>query len=374
MKKILFLRRQMDGFGGIQRVSVDVAGLLKKKGYDVYFLAYYKNMSKEESFDYSEFKVFYLSEKLFDLRYSFLKAGKLRKTVNKINPDFIIYVDSVLYLPLHPFIPKKYKQIVWEHFNYMTTFGTRLRIWSRKYAAATADACVLLSEADAAMWRKNCRCRAEIKVIPNPVRGDVLAASREREREERLISERKKQVLFVGRLARQKQVPELIEIWSMVEKNHPQWELVIVGDGDERPLVEERIRKHDLQRVRLIGKTPDVSEYYKDSRIFVFTSAFEGFGLVLIEGLCFGLPEVSFDCPCGPDEIIEDGKNGFVIKDFNKALFAQKLAELMENERMQEEFSHRSKELSRKYLPENILPQWEALFEELSSFTSTKGI
>ena len=139
----------------------------------------------------------------------------------------------------------------------------------------------------------------------------------------------------------------------MVEKNHPQWELVIVGDGTERPLVEEAVRKHNLQRVRLIGKTPDVSEYYKDSRIFVFTSAFEGFGLVLIEGLCFGLPEVSFDCPCGPDEIIEDGKNGFVIKDFNKALFAQKLAELMENERMQEEFSHRSKELSRKYLPEN---------------------
>ena len=166
-------------------------------------------------------------------------------------------------------------------------------------------------------------------------------------------------------MARQKQAPELVEIWSMVEKNHPQWELVIVGDGTERPLVEEAVRKHNLQRVRLIGKTPDVSEYYKDSRIFVFTSAFEGFGLVLIEGLCFGLPEVSFDCPCGPDEIIEDGKNGFVIKDFNKALFAQKLAELMENERMQEEFSHRSKELSRKYLPENILPQWEALFEAM---------
>ena len=199
MKKILFLRRQMDGFGGIQRASVDVAGLLKKKGYDVYFLAYYKNMSKEESFDYSEFKVFYLSEKLFALRYSFLKAGKLRKTVNKINPDFIIYVDSVLYLPLHPFIPKKYKQIVWEHFNYMTTFGTRLRIWSRKYAAATADACVLLSEADAAMWRKNCRCRAEIKVIPNPVRGDVLAASRERERERGTFNIRKKKTGSVCR-------------------------------------------------------------------------------------------------------------------------------------------------------------------------------
>ena len=96
--------------------------------------------------------------------------------------------------------------------------------------------------------------------------------------------------------------------------------------------------------------------------------------MVLIEGLCFGLAEVSFDCPCGPEEIIEDGKNGFIIKDFDKIRFAEKLSELMGNDKMREEFSVRSKELSRKYLPENILPQWEALFEELSSFTPTKGI
>ena len=169
--------------------------------------------------------------------------------------------------------------------------------------------------------------------------------------------------MFVGRLARQKQVPELIEIWSLVEKNHPQWELVIVGDGNEKSLVEQKIKEYRLQRVKLIGKTANVSEYYKDSQIFVFTSAFEGFGLVLIEGLCFGLAEVSFNCPCGPDEIIEDGKNGFIIKDFNKIRFAEKLSELMGNDKMREEFSVRSKELSRKYLPENILPQWEKLFE-----------
>ena len=166
-------------------------------------------------------------------------------------------------------------------------------------------------------------------------------------------------------MAKEKQVPELIEIWSLVEKNHPQWELVIVGDGAERPLVEERIRKHDLQRVRLIGKTPDVFLYYRESQILVLSSAFEGLPLVLIEGLFFDLPEVSFDCPCGPEEIIEDGKNGFIIKDFNKIRFAEKLSELMGNDKMREEFSIRSKELSRKYLPENILPQWEALFEAM---------
>ena len=360
--KILFLTGCINQIGGIERVALDVIKILKSAKHEVSIISYSK-ASGDGFPELSNLDVAYLNKKPISIRYSFLKAGKLRKTVNEINPDFIVYVDSFLYLFFRAFIPKKYKQIVWEHFNYTTTFGTRSRTWARKYAAATADACVLLTEADAAMWRENCRCNAEIKVIPNPVREDVLAVSRKGEKH--LMTERKKQVLFVGRLARQKQVPELIEIWSLVEKNHPQWELVIVGDGDEKSLVEHKIKEYRLQRVKLIGKTTNVSEYYKDSQIFVFTSAFEGFGLVLIEGLCFGLAEVSFDCPCGPEEIIEDGKNGFIIKDFNKIRFAEKLSELMGNDKMREEFSVRSKELSKKYLPKNILPQWEKLFEKI---------
>ncbi len=359
--KILFLTGCINQIGGIERVSLDVIKILKSAEHEVSVVSYSKAAGDGFS-GLSEINAVYLNEKPVSVRYSFLKAGKLRKIIRQTDPDFIVYVDSFLYFFFRPFVPKKYKQIVWEHFIYTTTFGTRFRTWSRKYAAATADACVLLTEADAAMWRKNCRCRAEIKVIPNPVREDVLAASREREDS---LLKRKKQVLFVGRLAKEKQVPELVEIWSLVEKDHPQWELTIVGDGAERPLVEERIRKHDLQRVRLIGKTPDVFLHYRSSQILVLSSAYEGLSLVLIEGLFFGLPEVSFDCPCGPGEIIEDGKNGFIIKDFDKILFAQKLAELMENEGMREEFSRRSKELSRKYLPGNILLQWEALFEKI---------
>ena len=357
--KILFLTGCINQIGGIERVALDVIKILKSAKHEVSIVSYSK-ASGDGFPELSNLDVAYLNKKPISIRYSFLKAGKLRKTVNELNPDFIVYVDSFLYLFFRSFIPKKYKQIVWEHFNYTTTFGTRFRTWARKYAAATADACVLLSEADAAMWRKNCRCRAEIKVIPNPVREDVLA----REREDSLLK-RKKQVLFVGRLVRQKQVPELIKIWSLIEKNHPQWELVIVGDGAERPLIEKKIEELHLRQVKLIGKTTDVFLYYRESQILVLSSAFEGLPLVLIEGLFFDLPEVSFDCPCGPEEIIEDGKNGFIIKDFNKIRFAEKLSELMGNDKMREEFSVYSKELSKKYLPENILPQWEKLFEAM---------
>ena len=266
----------------------------KKKGYDVYFLAYYKNMNKEESFDYSEFKVFYLNEKPFALRYSFLKADHLKKQSMK---SILILLFTLIRFFICLFI----------------------RLFRKNTNKSCGSILIIrrLSERVSALGQENMRPQRRTPAFfcrkPTPRCGGRTAGAepksksfripcgrtfwlrREREREDSLLK-RKKQVLFVGRLARQKQAPELVEIWSLVEKDHPQWELAIVGDGAERPLVEERIRKHDLQRVRLIGKTPDVSEYYRDSRIFVLTSTFEGFGLAAQEVVISGIPLIYSDC------------------------------------------------------------------------------
>ena len=362
--KILFLNACINQIGGIERVTVDVAGGLIKAGYDISILSFARNKDPKETFTYHPgIKISYILDTWKHICFAPFYFSKIRKAVKKIDPDILIYVDTMLFVFIDPFLKgicPRCKKIAWEHFSYILSKGKKkIRPISRNLAVRKADAVVLLTEADKKYLEShNKKRKTKLLVIPNPVREDVLVASKERTDS---LLKRKKQILFVGRLARQKQVPELIEIWSLVEKNHPQWELVIVGDGDERPLVEERIRKHD----RLIGKTTDVFLYYRESQILVLSSAFEGLPLVLIEGLFFDLPEVSFDCPCGPEEIIEDGKNGFIIKDFDKIRFAEKLSELMGNDKMREEFSVRSKELSRKYLPENILPQWEKLFEKI---------
>ena len=366
--KILFLNACINQIGGIERVTVDVAGGLIKAGYDISILSFARNKDPKETFTYHPgIKISYILDTWKHICFAPFYFSKIRKAVKKIDPDILIYVDTMLFVFIDPFLKgicPRCKKIAWEYFSYILSKGKKkIRPISRNLAVRKADAVVLLTEADKKYLEShNKKRKTKLLVIPNPVREDVLVASKERADS---LLKRKKQILFVGRLARQKQVPELVEIWSLVEKNHPQWELVIVGDGDERPLVEERIRKHDLQRVRLIGKTTDVFLYYRESQILVLSSAFEGLPLVLIEGLFFDLPEVSFDCPCGPEEIIEDGKNGFIIKDFDKIRFAEKLSELMGNDKMREEFSVRSKELSRKYLPENILPQWEKLFEKI---------
>ena len=142
--KILFLTGCINQIGGIERVALDVIKILKSAEHEISVISYSK--APGDGFPgLSEINAVYLNEKPVSVRYSFLKAGKLRKIIRQTDPDFIVYVDSFLYFFFRPFVPKKYKQIVWEHFNYTTTFGTRFRTWSRKYAAATADACVLSS-------------------------------------------------------------------------------------------------------------------------------------------------------------------------------------------------------------------------------------
>ena len=175
----------------------------------------------------------------------------------------------------------------------------------------------------------------------------------------------KKQVLFVGRLAKEKQVPELIEIWSLVEKNHPQWELVIVGDGAERPLVEKKIEELHLRQVKLIGKTPDVFLHYRSSQILVLSSAYEGLPLVLIEGLFFGLSEISYNCPMGPNEIIINKENGYVIEYEDRKSFVAGLKRLMQDQNLREIFSQKSLELSSKYTHQVVIQDWVRLFKEI---------
>lgn len=359
--KILFLTGCINQIGGIERVTLDLAHIFKESGNEVFIISYSKG-NQEKEFDLlSEFDIRYLNEKPVSIRYAFLKGKLLRQQLRSIQPDAVIYVDSLLYLFFRPFISQKYKQIVWEHFNYTVTFGMRFRTISRKLAARFADACVLLTKADAELWKKNCRCRAKMTVIPNPVRGDVLKRSKN------LIplSKRKKQVLCIGRLEYQKNIPELIDIWAEIEHDFPDWTLKIVGEGSERPLIEDKIKNDGLKNVKLTGRISDVSPFYAESQILVMTSRFEGLPLALIEGLFFGLPEISFNCPMGPSEIIDDKKTGYVIDYGNRQSFVTYLKNLLETEKLREIFGKNAVFSSDDYTPQSVEKKWNCLFKEI---------
>ena len=111
--------------------------------------------------------------------------------------------------------------------------------------------------------------------------------------------------------------------------------------------------------------TKAIEEEYLKSNMLVLTSNFEGLPLVLIEGMSFGLPLVSFDCKCGPSDIIRDGENGFLIKDKNIEVFADRVCRLIEDRDLHARMSTKALEYSKLYDVDNIMAQWTSLFDEL---------
>jgi glycosyltransferase involved in cell wall biosynthesis len=130
-------------------------------------------------------------------------------------------------------------------------------------------------------------------------------------------------------------------LWNIVSEKHPEWQLSI---------------HHD---------TEDVVSAYLSGSIYIMTSRFEGFPLVLIEAMQCGLPIVAFDCPQGPREIIENGKTGFLIPYNDDALFIEKLTYLMEHPEEREKMGRAAKESVKRFDKEKIMNQWKELLTEL---------
>ena len=173
-----------------------------------------------------------------------------------------------------------------------------------------------------------------------------------------------KQIVAAGRYVPQKGFDLLIDAWSLVEKKHPDWKLNIFGDGD-RKLLENIIIKNNLQNCYLNHSTNDIASEFINSSIYVLSSRFEGFGLVITEAMACGVPPIAFDCPCGPKDIINNFKDGILVKSEDINELADKICFLIENENIRKEMGIKARKSSERFKIEHITMQWESLFEKL---------
>lgn len=175
-----------------------------------------------------------------------------------------------------------------------------------------------------------------------------------------------KQVISVGRLTYQKGFERLISAWKEVNKKHSDWSLAIYGTGEDEGALRNQIKDAQLESVISINPpTADIYDRMRESSIFVFPSRYEGFGLVLIESMINGVPCISFDCPYGPSEIIKNGHDGFLIPNGNIQAMADKICNLIENEDVRKEMGKKARHSAMRYAPENIMPLWDKLFNEI---------
>jgi glycosyltransferase involved in cell wall biosynthesis len=214
------------------------------------------------------------------------------------------------------------------------------------------DRFVVLTEEDKQNWPEI----QHIEVIPNPLAFKI-------DQKSDLTSKR---VIAVGRYAYQKGFDLLLKAWSKIEHQVPEWSLVIYGQGDRSPyelLIEEL--KIDRSKCHLCGPTDDIKNEYLHSSLFVFSSRFEGFGMVLVEAMACGLPVVSTDCPCGPKDIVADGEDGLLVSNGDVDALSEAMKHMINDEILRRNMQSKALCNVKRFDIRRIAQRWKQLFEDM---------
>ncbi len=175
-----------------------------------------------------------------------------------------------------------------------------------------------------------------------------------------------KQAIIVGRYNSAKGYNYLIDAWREVHKSYPDWIINIFGSGEYEEMVRKQINDNGLQDVIIMNNPTDhIMEEYLKSSIYVMSSVFEGFAMVLLEAMACGLPCVSFDCPYGPRNVITDGEDGFLVDYLNSEALAKSICKLIEDEKLRKQMGQNGRKNVLSYSRETIMPQWVSLFESI---------
>lgn len=368
--KVIYITDALAVWGGIERVLRDKMDYLVAHGYEVYVVTtdqgpheipypldrrihvYDLGIQFHHQYRYHGVKRL---AKYFEFGRLFRK--RLKRIIKEIIPDILICIrpealrDIVSVAGMIPVICESHSMFNAKHYE-RASFMYRLKLRFSLLKLSEISMLVALTEGDANDWKRNCK---NVCVIPNIVQlndtdvySDCLS----------------KKVVFAGRFSRQKDIGSLFEIWKLVHKRHPDWDLNAYGEGEQWQKYVE-LTKNSAINMYVYPPSPNIFNHYKESSILLMTSLYEPFGLVLPEAMSCGLPVVAFDCPYGPADIITDGVDGFLIEGRDINAYADKVCLLIENVELRKKMGQAAILSAKRYDKTYIMPQWESLFKEL---------
>jgi len=362
--KLLYITTKISGAGGMQRVLLlKAAYLAENLGYRVTILV--TNPVEEEIF-YNVSPAIAVTTIQPDKsgKISYFRSYKklLNQSIEAINPDVVVMCDNGFKSFLLPFILTKKRPLVYElhisrFIQEQQTEPSFINALQRKITHKFADFCaarfdkfVVLTKQGVAEWPLK-----TIDVIPNPLWFTTDAVGD-------LVNKR---VVTVGRHSYEKGYDRLFAAWKQINERYPDWQLDIYGDDNPDYDVRELAVKSGFNGVNFLKPTKDIVSAYLNASLYLMASRYEGFGMVLLEAMACGLPCVAYNCPVGPQGIITDSVDGFLINDGDTDAFVAAVIKLIEDDKLRIKMGARAKANSGKFAINPIMQQWDTLFKSL---------
>lgn len=357
--------------GGAERVTANLANHWAAKGWGVTIITF-----AQRHLDFYEIhpSITRIELNLADLGgnvpafiwKNLRRVRALRQLLRENQPDIALSMmtEANVLLALSAWGMPKVCAIGSEHtFPPQNPLG-KLRETLRRYTYGQLAAVVALTQECTAWLEAHTNARY-VPVIPNAVpwpmpehtpRIDPVA----------VCSSERKLLLAVGRLNAEKNCGVLLDVFSHLALNHPEWDLVFIGEGPERAALEAKVQAAGLEgRVFLPGRAGNVGAWYERADIYVMTSRFEGFPNSLAEAMAHGMPAVSFDCDTGPRDIIRHEVDGLLIPPGDANGLNAALNRLMGAELLRKQYAARAVEVRERFSMERITGMWEKLFMEV---------
>jgi glycosyltransferase involved in cell wall biosynthesis len=292
---------------------------------------------------------------------------ELNELLHKIQPDITVSLlgldieflnelkdGSIKIGELH--FPGNFRQLMAHKLSerFIPNFVAKIRTESMKKSCRKLSRLIVLTQEEKAGWKN----AYNIEVIPNalPFFPETTASCNP------------KKAIAVGRLAYEKGFDQLIESWKTVYEKHPDWELNIFGGGDQEGNLRQLIAENKLESVvKIHPPSKDIYSQYMEHSLMLFPSRYlEALPMVLIEAMSCGLPVVAFNAPCGPKDILTDGRDGFLVEAGDKAALSEKICQLIKSDELRKSMGKSARETALKYSEDKIMTRWLNLFETLT--------
>ena len=376
MKKVSILSLHL-GYGGIEKSVAALANMLVEK-YEVEIACSYKLFDESVFPVDKRVKIIYLTDvkpnkdkikkawkkkrmfKLFkECCYAMKVLHKRKSTmvdyIKNSDSDVMIATRDIFDEWLGDYGDEDVLKIGWEHNHYHGDFKYADNITRSN---KNLDYLVLVSDSLREFYSKELiKSKCEVVYIPNVIEGIP----------EKIAPLDEKRLVSVGRLSPEKGFMDLLKIFTLLKKDYPDWRLDIVGDGVEKERLAKFIKEHDLEdSVTLHGfRDKDyIDELLHKSSIYLLTSYTESFGIVLIEAMSHGVPCIAFDSAEGARDLIQSGKNGYLIKNRSYSAFIKKVDDLIKRKEERKRVGKVSRQGVKQYTCEVVKEQWFNLIEK----------